>query len=114
MEELSIITRQEAGIASIDNFEELKRTLEAELSVYKTIVYTPDNVKAAKSDKASLNKLKKAIEDRRKEIKRVIMEPYAAVEAQAKELVEMINEPLTLIDEFISQEETREKAERRA
>lgn len=114
MEELSIITRQEAGIASIDNFEELKRTLEAELSVYKTIVYTPDNVKAAKSDKASLNKLKKAIEDRRKEIKRVIMGPYAAVEAQAKELVEMINEPLTLIDEFISQEETREKAERRA
>ena len=61
MEELTIITRQEAGIASIDNFEELKSALQKELEVYKTIVYTPDTLKAAKKDKAALNKLKKGL-----------------------------------------------------
>lgn len=114
MEELSIITRQEAGIASIDNFEELKSALQKELAVYSSMVYTADNIKAAKKDKAALNKLKKAIEDRRKEIKRVIMEPYTIVEAQAKELVALIDEPLALIGAFIAQEEEQEKAARRA
>ncbi len=114
MEELSIITRQEAGIASIDNFEELKCALQEELAVYSSMVYTADNIKAAKKDKAALNKLKKAIEDRRKEIKRVIMEPYTIVEAQAKELVALIDEPLALIDGFIAEEEEQEKAARHA
>lgn len=114
MEELSIITHQEAGIASIDNFEELKNALQKELAIYKSVVYTADSIKVAKKDKAALNKLKKAIEDRRKEIKRVILEPYAIVEEQAKELVALIDEPLSLIGNFIAQEEEQEKAARRA
>ena len=81
MDELSIITSQQAGVASIDNFEELKAALKQELAVYKSIVYTPDAIKDAKKDKAELNKLRKAIEDRRKEIKNIILEPYAIVEA---------------------------------
>ena len=113
MEELTIVSRQEAGIASIDNFEEIKAALQQELSIYKTIVYTPDTIKTAKRDKAALNKLKKVIEDRRKEIKRVIMEPYSIVEAQAKELVALIEEPLSLINVFITQEEELEKAAKR-
>lgn len=109
MNELTIISKQEAGIASIENFEELKNALQQELSIYKNIVYTPDNIKVAKKDKASLNKLRKAIEDRRKDIKRIIMEPYILVEAQTKELVALVDEPLTLISSFIAQEEEQEK-----
>lgn len=41
------------------------------------------------------------------------MEPYLTVEAQAKELVALIDEPLRLITAFISQEEEMEKAARR-
>lgn len=109
MKELTIISKQEAGIASIENFEELKNALQQELSIYKNIVYTPDNIKVAKKDKASLNKLRKAIEDRRKDIKRIIMEPYVLVEAQTKELVALVDEPLALISSFIAQEEEQEK-----
>ena len=105
MEDLTLISRQEPGIAVIDNFQELKSTLETQLEVYKNIVYSADGVKAAKKDKAALNKLKKAIDDRRKEIKKAYMEPYLTVEAQAKELVALIDEPLRLITAFISQEE---------
>ena len=113
MEELTIVTRQEAGIASIDNFEELKSALQKELEVYKTIVYTPDTLKAAKKDRAALNKLKRGIEERRKEIKNVIMEPYKLVEEQAKELCSLIDEPLSIISSFIKEEDEKAKNDRR-
>ena len=80
MEELSLISRQEPGIASLDNFEELKQTLTQQLKVYENIVYTADGLKAAKADKAALNKLKKAIDSRRKEIKEIYMQPYTILD----------------------------------
>ena len=73
------------------------------------MAYTPDSMSAARKDKAALNKLRKMVEDKRKEIKRVIMEPYTIVEAQAKELVTLIDEPLGIISDFIRQEENFEK-----
>lgn len=113
MEELSLISRQEPGIATIDNFQELKQALEQQLEVYKALAYSQDSVKAAKKDKATLNKLKKAIDDKRKEIKKVYMQPYTVVEAQAKELIALIDEPLALIAGFIAREEAEEKEVRR-
>ena len=86
MEELSLISRQEPGIVSLDNFEELKAALQRQLAVYQTVVYSADGIKAAKKDKATLNKLKKAVDEKRKEIKKIYMQPYTIVEAQAKEL----------------------------
>ena len=53
MNELTIITRQEPGIASLDNFEEIKAYLEANLARYKNIIYSEDNLKTAKDDKNS-------------------------------------------------------------
>ena len=113
MDELTLITKQEAGIASIDNFDELKQALQKELAIYKNMAYTPDSMSAARKDKAALNKLRKMVEDKRKEIKRVIMEPYTIVEAQAKELVTLIDEPLGIISDFIRQEENIEKEAKR-
>lgn len=114
MEELLLISHQEPGIAVIDNFEQLKQTLEQQLEAYKSLAYSQDSVKAAKKDKATLNKLKKAIDDKRKEIKKIYMQPYAIVEAQAKELIALIDEPLRLIADFIAQEEEQDKIVRRA
>ena len=113
MEDLTLVSRQEPGIVAIDNFQELKHTLEQQLEVYKSLAYSQDSVKTAKKDKAMLNKLKKAIDDKRKEIKKVYMQPYAVVEAQAKELIALIDEPLALIAAFISREEEEEKELRR-
>lgn len=113
MEELSLISRQEPGIASLDNFEELKQALTQELKVYENIVYTADGLKAAKADKATLNKLKKAIDSRRKEIKEIYMQPYTIVEAQAKELIALIDKPLVLISEFITGVEQIDKEAKR-
>ena len=114
MEQLSLISRQEPGVAVIDNFEELKDALQFHLEAYKNLVYTQNGAADAKKDKAALTKLKKAIDEKRKEIKKVYMQPYTIVEAQTKELIALIDEPLALIAEYLAQEEAAEKEIRRS
>ncbi len=113
MDELTILTRQEPGIAELDNFDEIKTYLDQRLDVYRNLVYSEDSLKTAKADKAQLNKLKKALDTRRKEIKAIYMEPYLRIEAQIKELTAMIDEPLAAIDGFVKGMEAEEKRQKR-
>ena len=46
---------------TIENFEEVKASLQIILASYDQVLYTPDQLKQAKQDKATLNKLKRAI-----------------------------------------------------
>ena len=94
------------------NFEDLKTELRTQLEVYKNLAVTADAIKAAKSDRANLNKLKTAVEEYRKDIKRRCLEPYNAFEAQCKELVGIINEPINAIDEQIRVFEDKEKQDK--
>ena len=55
---------------SIANLEALKAELTPKLEYYNTLVVTADSIKEAKADRAALNKLKTAIDEQRKEIKR--------------------------------------------
>lgn len=88
--------------ASIEfNAEELKEELAPKLKYYNSLVITEDGIKDAKSDKSKLNKLKAAIEDKRKEIKKQCLAPYEAFEKQCKEIVAMIDEPINVIDSQI-------------
>lgn len=95
------------------NFEELKNEITTKSELYKNMVYTDDTIKTAKEDRASLNKFIKALEDKRKEVKKQCLEPYNHFEKQVKELVRIINEPVTLIGEQITEFEEREKAAKR-
>lgn len=95
------------------NFEELKNEITTKSELYKNMVYTDDTIKTAKEDRASLNKFIKALEDKRKEVKKQCLEPYNNFEKQVKELVRIIQEPVTLIGEQITEFEEREKAAKR-
>lgn len=84
---------------SIDfNFEDLKNQITERVAYYNALVVTEDAIKDAKKDKASLNSLKTAIEDRRKQIKKQYLEPYEVLEKQCKELVSLIDNPIKSID----------------
>ena len=109
MEELQVIVRQEPGTIKW-NFEQLKTALAAEMESYTDVVYTDDSIKSAKSDLAMLRKLRTSVEDKRKEIKDKCLEPYALIEAQAKELTVLIDKPIAQIDTQVKAYE----AERRA
>lgn len=91
------------------NYEELKAALSVELEKYKGLVVTENQITEAKSTRAKLNKVKAAIEDRRKELKKEYLKPYEIVEKQAKELVGMIDEVSSNIANQIKEFEEKEK-----
>lgn len=113
MEELSVSLRQIPGMVELDNYDEIKNFLVEQMTYYKSVSYSSDDIKKAKADKTTLNKLKKAITDRSKEIKKLYMEPYTIVENQAKDLVALIDEPLRLISNFIDLEKEVAKNQKR-
>lgn len=95
------------------NFEELKAELLERLGYYDALVVTEDTIKEAKGDRAQLNKLKEAIENRRKEIKKACMAPYNAFEVRVKELVALIDQPIDSIDGQLASFEEKRKEEKR-
>lgn len=113
--ELRILSPQESGfIKEIKwNNEELKKEIAEKMEEYKTLVYTENTIKDAKSDRATLNKLVKAIEDERKRIKKLCMAPVEQFEAQVKEVVALINEPIRLIDSQIKEVEEQKRKQKR-
>ena len=113
MDELQLLSRQEPGQISIDNFPELKSVLTAMLSRYQGMVYTESMLPAAKADKTELSRLRTEIDNRRKEIKRAYLAPYNDFEAQVKELLAMVDAPLSEVKTFLSEMEAREKEAKR-
>ena len=96
----------------IENLEALKAELAPKLDYYNNLVVTEDSIKAAKTDKANLNKLRTAIEDQRKSIKKQYLEPYNLLEAQCKEVVALIDAPIKAIDSQIKAFDEIEKQEK--
>lgn len=94
------------------NGEELKAWLSEKLTQYNDIVVTPETIKAAKDDKAKLTKLRTALEDRRKEVKRQCMAPYEDFEQKYKELLALIDEPIGKIDTQIKAFDEQEQQEK--
>lgn len=113
MEQLQLISSQNPGVVSIENFEQLKAGLSRYLSRYKGAVYTEQMLSDAKDDKKELTRLRKEIDEKRKDIKRAYLEPYNEFESKVKELLALIDEPLNDIKEFIGGMEEREKAQKK-
>lgn len=95
------------------NFEELKLGMSAQLEKYKGLVVTEDTIPEAKADRAKLNALITALDDKRKEIRRQTEIPYKAFEVQMKELVALVDAPVSEIDKQLLVFEEKRKAARR-
>lgn len=113
--ELRILSPQESGfVKEIQwNNEELKAEISKKMQEYKTLVFTEEEIKDAKKDRANLNKLKNAFEDERKRIKKLCMDPYNRFESQVKEITSLIEEPIRLIDSQIKEVEQQKKEQKR-
>ncbi len=96
------------------NFEELKSQLAESLSLYTGLVVTEDSIKAAKEDRAKLNKLREALDTKRKEVKKECMAPYNDFEAKVKELLGLIDKPVAAIDGQLKEFEEKRRAAKRA
>lgn len=108
--EFNLSTNIEKSIpqAIVFNYEELKKELTERINPYKNMVIASDQIKEAKGDRASLNTLKKAINDRKIEAKKAYMTPLEAFEKQVKDLLVIIDDGVVNIDTQVKVFEEKE------
>lgn len=97
-EEIITMDGQNYGIAyttaKIDfpEYKSLKRNVNLLSQEYSKFKVTPENMKDAKATRANLNKLKKALNDRKIDIVKAVDEPVNNFKAQIKDLTEIIDD----------------------
>lgn len=113
MNELQVVVQQTPGTVTW-NYEDLKKAITDALVVFKTTDYDASNIGQAKKDRAMLNALSKSVNARKIEIKKKCLEPFELIDSQAKELMAIIQEPIAVIDERLTEYENARKKKARA
>lgn len=80
------------------NFDELKAALTEKVKDYETALYTDDQIKTAKEDRAALNRLKKALNDERIRREKEYMIPFTEFKTRVNEIISIIDKPIAAID----------------
>lgn len=75
---------------------------------YKGLVYTDEQIKEAKADRAKLNKLLTAIGDERKKIKAAVEAPYTAFNEELKEVTSKLEDVRDEIDRQVKAYEKKQ------
>ena len=102
MLEIKILTPQDKFLSAVEfNYDELKQGLQENLEKYQNLVFTEETMKEGKETRAKLNKLKKALDDKRKDIKKQCLEPYEKFETKINELIGLVDKPALVIDNQI-------------
>ena len=97
------------------NMEEFKGWMQELSTKYaNAAIVTADDLKASKADRAELNKIKKAIDSRRIEVKKAVMEPYEAFEKELTEATAAVDKIAGAIDKSIKDYEAAEKEAKKA
>ena len=112
MNELTLSIKQNPGSIEM-NFDALEEQLDKKLADYKGAVFTEDSKAIAKSEVASLRKLKKDIEDGRKTVKKKWMEPYDQFEKRMNALSAKVDEPINAINDQVQAFEEKRRQEKR-
>lgn len=115
MLELKIFSPQENGfVPEIKwNNEELKTAIAEKMEEYKGWVFTEETISEGKKDRANLNKLRGAIDDERKRVKKLCMEPCNRFEKEVKEVLALVDEQINAIDVQIKEVEQIKREEKR-
>lgn len=95
------------------NYSELKKELEEKVSIYSSMVYSDDQIKNAKADRAGLNRLKKALNDERIRREKEYLQPFNAFKAQINEIIGIIDKPVALIDKQIKECEEQQRQDKK-
>lgn len=111
MQELQIIVNQQTGIITT-NFDDVKQVLASQMKIYKSLDVTEENKTERKKDVATLRKMIKAVNDKRIEVKKECLKPYEDFEKRARELIDIISEPINLLDNQIKEYEDKQRQEK--
>ena len=99
--------------AEIDfNFEELKSGVLEKTQAFKNMVYSEDDIKAAKADRAELNRIKKSLNDKRLSCQKVYMAPFDVFKGKVDEIISIIDTAVKNVDEQVKAFEDKAKEEK--
>jgi len=99
--EIVVLAKQTPGIVTFDNFIELKSFLQQGLAIYNETEYTVNNIEQAEEDLKVLKNIKKKLYDKKKELEKAYSLPIEEVSKQLDELIDMVKEPMDIIDKMI-------------
>lgn len=111
MNELQIIVNQQQGKITT-NFDKVKEILTEQMAIYKELEVTEDNKTERKKDIATLRKMIKAVNSKRIEVKKECLKPYEVFEKQATELVDIINQPIRILDSQVKEFEDKQRLQK--
>lgn len=111
MEELRVVVKQTPGVIKT-NFAELKAALKEQMQIYKELTVTEENKAERKKDISTLKKIQKAINDERIKQERIYMGAFESYKTESKEMIEIINEPILLIDYQVKEMEDKARLEK--
>lgn len=111
MNELQVKVDQVPGQINF-NYDEIRENLSRMMNLYKDAVVTEENKAASKKEVASLRRIKKAIDDSRKEVKQECLKPYQEFEAKAVALMSLVDEPILLIDKQVKEFDEKQRTEK--
>lgn len=95
------------------NYEDIKKWVTEKAKEYKSVVYTEETITAAKTDRATLNKVAKAINDEKIRIKKEVLKPFEDFENKCKELQGIITDASNSIDVQVKLFEEKEQNEKK-
>lgn len=102
------------GISKVeDNIAEAKEYALSLKEYYGTLVFNDDQLKEAKDERASINKLVKSIADYRKNIVAEFKKPIEQFETTAKETEKILKETSDFVDVQVKNFENKEKEKKR-
>lgn len=110
---MDIITKQTAGVVTF-NYDEIKAELKKQMDIYSSLVFTEEQKADAKKDLANLRKLAKAIDAKKREVRSEYIKPYLDFESKIKELLQLVNEPIDLINKQVAEFDKKQKEEKKA
>lgn len=112
MNELQIQVMQHPGKIET-NFVEIKAALLTQMQAYEELDVTEGNIPERKADVATLRKIRKAIDDRRKEVKKAYNVPLAEFEGKVKDLTSIIDGQIDRLNDGLNRFEEKRKADKR-
>jgi hypothetical protein len=111
--ELKIISPEGVLPAVEFNADEIKAHISEQVKRFTNLQVTEEGITEAKKELAQLRKFREVFEERRKELKKKYLEPYEAFEAQYKEIISIIDEPIDVINKQIKAFDEQAKVDKK-
>lgn len=108
VEDVEIVVNQTLGVVAT-NFEAVRDAIIQKTKLFKSAKVTELNKAKRKKDIASLRKDIKLLNEKRIEVKDECLKPYKAFEVKVKELIDIYNIPISIIDNQVKELEEEQR-----